>query len=155
MMVEFVKINEDNYEAVLRLKVTDEQNEGKFIAPNVRSIADAYLYREAGDVFPYAVQDGDGVVGFILLDEDEEEKELMIWRMMVDKDYQGQGYGKAIVEKVMEEFEADSRFDVLIADYVKGNDVMGKLLRSLGFEEQEFDEENNEHVMKFGKTDAE
>lgn len=52
-------------------------------------------------------------------------------------------------------FESDDRFDVLIADYVKGNDVMGKLLRSLGFEEQEFDGENNEHVMKFGKTDAE
>src|SRR5699024_8939036 len=139
----------------LKLKITDEQNEAKFIAPNVRSIADAYLYREAGDVFPYAVQDGDEVVGFILMDEDEEEKELMIWRMMVDKDYQGQGYGKAIVEKVMEEFEADSRFDVLIADYVKGNDVMGKLLESLGFEYGEFDEVNNEYVMKFGKTDDE
>lgn len=151
MMVEFVEINEENYEAVLKLKITDEQNEAKFIAPNVRSIADAYLYREAGDVFPYAVQDGDEVVGFILLDEDEEEKELMIWRMMVDKDYQGKGYGRAIVEKVMEEFEADRRFDVLIADYVKGNDVMGKLLESLGFEYGEFDEVNNEYVMKMKK----
>ena len=151
MMVEFVKINEDNYEAVLRLKVTDEQNEGKFIAPNVRSIADAYLYREAGDVFPYAVQDGNTVVGFVLLDEDEEEKEYMIWRMMVDKNYQGKGYGRAIVEKVMERFEADSRIDVLIADYVKGNDVMGKLLESFGFEYGEFDEENNEYVMKYKK----
>src|SRR5699024_11049261 len=149
MMVEFVKINEDNYEAVLRLKVTDGQNEGKFIAPNVRSIADAYLYRKAGDVFPYAVQDGETVVGFVLLDEDEEEKELMIWRMMVDKDYQGKGYGKAIVEKVIEQFEADDRFEVLIADYVKGNEVMGKLLESLGFEYGEFDEMNNEYVMKF------
>ncbi|CAD2080401.1 hypothetical protein GCM10007275_18690 [Jeotgalicoccus coquinae] len=103
-MIEFVEINEKNYEAV---------------------------------------------VGFVLLDEDEEEKELMIWRMMVDKDYQGKGYGRAIVEKVMKQFEADSRFDVLIADYVKGNDVMGKLLESLGFEYGEFDEENNEYVMKF------
>lgn len=150
-MIEFVGINEDNYEAVLKLKVTDEQNEAKYIAPNVRSIADAYLYREAGDVFPYAVQEGDTVIGFVLLDEDAEEKELMIWRMMVDKEYQGKGYGRAIVEKVMEKFEADSRFDVLIADYVKGNDVMGRLLESLGFEYGEFDEENNEYVMKYGK----
>ena len=97
-MVEFVEINEENYEAVLKLKVTDEQNEAKFIAPNVRSIADAYLYRKAGDVFPYAVQDGETVVGFVLLDEDEEEKELMIWRMMVDKECQGKGYGKAMAE---------------------------------------------------------
>ena len=151
-MVEFVEINEENYEAVLKLKVTDEQNESKFIAPNVRSIADAYLYREAGDVFPYAVQDRDTVVGFVLLDEDEEEKEYMIWRMMVDKDYQDKGYGRAIVEKVMKQFEADDRFDVLIADYVKGNDVMGKLLESLGFEYGGFDEVSNEYVMKLEKT---
>ena len=149
-MVEFVEINEDNYEAVLKLEVSEDQK--KYVAPNVKSIADAYLYRKAGDVFPYAVQEGETVVGFILLDEDEEEKEYMIWRMMVDKDYQGKGYGKAIVEKVMKEFEADSRFDVLIADYVKGNDVMGRLLESLGFEYGEFDEENNEYVMKLEKN---
>ena len=150
-MIEFVEINEKNYEAVLKLKVTDEQNQAKFIAPNVRSIADAYLYRKAGDVFPYAVQDGNTVVGFVLLDEDEEEKELMIWRMMVDRDYQGKGYGRTIVEKVMAQFEADDRFEVLIADYVKENVVMGKLLESLGFEYGEFDEENNEYVMKMKK----
>lgn len=150
-MIKFAEINEDNYEKVLQLKITEEQDKSKFIAPNVRSIADAYLYREAGDVFPYAVENGEAVVGFILLDEDAEKKELMIWRMMVDKDYQGKGYGRAIVEKVMEMFESDDRFDVLIADYVKGNEVMGTLLRSLGFEEQEFDEEYGEHVMWYRK----
>ena len=149
-MVEFVEINEDNYEAVLKLEVSEDQK--KYVAPNVKSIADAYLYRKAGDVFPYAVQEGETVVGFILLDEDEEEKEYMIWRMMVDKEHQGKGYGRAIVEKVMAQFEADSRFDVLIADYVKGNDVMGRLLESLGFEYGEFDEENNEYVMKLEKN---
>src|SRR5699024_10944448 len=117
--------------------------------PNVRSIADAYLYREAGDVFPYAVEDGEAVVGFILLDEDAEEKELMIWRKMVYKNYQGKGYGRAIVEKVMEMFESDDRFDVLIAGYANGKEVMGTLFMSLGFEEQELDEENNEHVMRY------
>ena len=149
-MVEFVEINEDNYEAVLKLEVSEDQK--KYVAPNVKSIADAYLYRKAGDVFPYAVQEGETVVGFILLDEDEEEKEYMIWRMMVDKEHQGKGYGRAIVEKVMAQFEADSRFDVLIADYVKGNDVMGKLLESLGFEYGGFDEVSNEYVMKLEKT---
>lgn len=65
-------------EAVLKLKVTDEQNEAEFIAPNVRSIAEAYLYRKAGDVLPYAVQDGEAVVEFVMLEEDEKEEELMI-----------------------------------------------------------------------------
>lgn len=64
-------------DAVLKLKVTNEQNEAKFIAPNVRSIVDAYLYRKVRDVFPYAVQNGEAAVGFVMLEEDEEE-ELMI-----------------------------------------------------------------------------
>lgn len=146
-MIKFVAINEDNYEAVLQLEVSEAQK--KHVAPNVKSIADAYLYREAGDVFPYAVQDGEMVVGFILLDEDVEEKEYMIWRMMIDKNYQGKGYGRAIVQKVIETFKRDDRFDILIADYVKGNEAMANLLRSFGFEEQEFDEDNNEHVMHY------
>lgn len=62
-----------------------------------------------------------------------------------------QGYDRAIVEKMIVQLEADSRFDVIIVDYVKGNDVMGKLLESLGFEYGEFEEVNNEYVMKVKK----
>lgn len=148
-MVEFKEISEDNFEKVLKLKISDEQDEKRFVAPNVRSLADAYLYRNAGDVFPYAVEDEGEVVGFILLDEDVEEKEYMIWRMMVDERFQGRGYGKAIVRKVIEQFETDERFDVLIADYVVGNEPMKQLLESLGFKEREFDESINEFVMEY------
>src|SRR5699024_9824 len=148
-MVEFKEITEDNFEEVLKLKISEEQDKKRFVAPNVRSLADAYLYRNAGDVFPFAVEDDGEVVGFILLDEDVEEKEYMIWRTMVGEEFQGRGYGKAIVRKVIEQFEADERFDVLIADYVVGNEPMKKLLESLGFKEKEFDESINEYVMEY------
>ena len=148
-MVEFKEITEDNFEKVLKLKISEEQDKNRFVAPNVRSLADSYLYRNAGDVFPFAVEDDGEVVGFILLDEDVEEKEYMIWRMMVDERFQGRGYGKDIVKKVIEQFEADERFDVLIADYVVGNEPMKKLLESLGFKEKEFDESINEYVMEY------
>lgn len=148
-MVEFKEITEDNFEEVLKLKISEEQDKKRFVAPNVRSLADAYLYRNAGDVFPFAVEDDGEVVGFILLDEDVEEKEYMIWRTMVGEEFQGRGYGKAIVRKVIEQFEADERFDVLIADYVVGNEPMKQLLESLGFKEREFDESINEFVMEY------
>lgn len=148
-MVEFKEITEDNFEEVLKLKISEEQDKKRFVAPNVRSLADAYLYRNAGDVFPFAVEDDGEVVGFILLDEDVEEKEYMIWRTMVGEEFQGRGYGKAIVRKVIEQFEADERFDVLIADYVVGNEPMKQLLESLEFKEREFDESINEFVMEY------
>lgn len=150
-MVEFKEITEENFEKVLKLKISDEQDKKRFVAPNVRSLADAYLYRNAGDVFPFAVEDEGEVVGFILLDEDVEEKEYMIWRMMVDERFQGRGYGKAIVKKVIEQFEADKRFDVLIADYVVGNEPMKQLLEKMGFKERTFDESINEYVMEYKK----
>lgn len=75
-MIKFVSINKENYERVLHLKVDESQS--KFVAPNVRSLADCYYYRANGDVFPYAIQDEDELVGFILLDLDKKEKEQMI-----------------------------------------------------------------------------
>ena len=47
-MVEFKEITEDNFEKVLKLKISEEQDKNRFVAPNVRSLADAYLYRNAG-----------------------------------------------------------------------------------------------------------
>jgi diamine N-acetyltransferase len=40
-------------------------------------------------------------------------------------------------------------YDILVADYVKGNEVMGKLLKSIGFYPHSFDEENNEYVLHY------
>ncbi|BCK44867.1 hypothetical protein DAT300_04060 [Streptococcus suis] len=48
-----------------------EEDKG-FVAPNVSSLADAWLYRENGDVFPYAIWADEQVVGFALIDIDED-----------------------------------------------------------------------------------
>lgn len=146
-MVQFVPINETNFEEVLQLKVNEHQS--KFVAPNVRSLADCYLYRNNNDVFPYTIQKGETVVGFLLLDMDEENKKAMIWRMMIDRQYQGKGYGRQTVEKVIEWVKKENKYDVLVADYVKGNEVMGKLLRSLGFKDHSYNDEYDEFVLHY------
>lgn len=147
-MVELKEVTEDNFYEVINLKVSDEQEESRYVAPNVRSIAECWLYRKDEDVFPYAVYSGDEIVGFLLLDLDEAEREYMIWRMMVDAQHQGKGYGRQIVEAVIEMGRNDKGYDVLIADYVEGNAQMKYLLESLGFKRTGFDEENNEVLMK-------
>lgn len=146
-MVEFIPIEEENFEAVIRLEVNDSQS--KFVAPNVRSLAECYLYRKNEDVFPYAVQDGETLVGFLLLDLDSDEKEMMIWRMMIDKQHQGKSYGRQTVQKVIEMAKKDPQYNVLIADYVKGNETMGHLLRQLGFKDRSFNDEYNEYVLYY------
>lgn len=147
-MIELKEVTEEDFYEVIQLKVSDDQEKSRFVAPNVRSLAECWLYRKNEDLFPYAVYNGDEVVGFLLLDLDAEESEYMIWRMMVDSKHQGKGYGRQIVEAVMEMARNDEDYDVLIADYVDGNAVMKYVLESLGFERTGFDEEYNEVLMK-------
>lgn len=147
-MVGLKEITEDNFYEVIELKVNDAQEASKFVAPNVRSIAECWLYRKNDDVFPYAVYDKDEVVGFLLLDLDKEEREYMIWRMMVDEKHQGRGYGRKIIEAAIEMAVKDKGYDVLVADYVEGNVQMKYFLESLGFKRTGFDEENNEVLMR-------
>lgn len=146
-MIEFIPIQENNFRDVIELEVTEGQS--KFVAPNVRSLAECYLYRKNQDVFPYAIQDGETVVGFILIDLDLPKKEIMIWRMMIDKSFQGKGYGRQVIQKVIEYAKQEPDYTLLIADYVKGNEVMGNLLRDMGFKDHSFNKEDNEFVLHY------
>ncbi|HEM5419652.1 TPA: histone acetyltransferase [Streptococcus suis] len=76
-MIALKPVDENSYQAVLDLTVA-EADMG-FVAPNVRSLADAWLYRENGDVFPYAIWADKQVVGFALIDIDEDIQQYMIW----------------------------------------------------------------------------
>ncbi|WP_434120903.1 GNAT family N-acetyltransferase [Salinicoccus roseus] len=145
--MEFIEINEDNFWKVINMEVSEDQ--AGFVAPNVKSLAESYLYRNDDDVIPYAIQDQDEVVGFILIDIDAEKREFMIWRMMIDKRYQKRGYGKQTIQKAIDMAGKSGEYDILVADYVKGNEVMGKLLKSIGFYSHSFDEENNEYVLHY------
>lgn len=84
-MIALKPVDESSYQAVLDLTVAEEDK--GFVAPNVHSLADAWLYRENGDVFPYAVWAGQQVVGFALIDIDEDIQQYMLWRFMIAKSF--------------------------------------------------------------------
>ncbi len=151
-MIEFREITEENFYDVISLEVSTEQHEAKFVAGNVKSLAEAWLYREAGDVFPYAIYAHDELVGFILIDIDDETSEYMIWRMMIDKNHQGKGYGQKVVEKVIEIAQSRDDTDTVIANYVKGNDAMQSIVTRLGFKQTGFDEDDQEYHMQLDVT---
>ncbi|MGQ7596150.1 GNAT family N-acetyltransferase [Streptococcus suis] len=124
-------LDESSYQAVLDLTVAEEDKD--FVAPNVRSLADAWLYRENGDVFPYAIWADGQVVGFALIDIDEDIQQYMLWRFMIGQEFQGKGYGQAALEVVIDQSRAHPVCDHLIVAYVKGNQKMAHLLEKNGF----------------------
>ena len=69
-MINFRGITEDNFDDII--KMSNPEGE-RFMAVNSVSLAQCWLYRDNGDVFPAAIYDDDVPVGFILLEEDMDE----------------------------------------------------------------------------------
>ena len=98
-MISLRAITEDNFDVIVRMK----RPEGEaFVAPNAYSLAQAWLYREEEDVFPCAIYHEEEPVGFLLLEEDMEERELIIWRIMFPEEHANKGYGGETIRKVIQ-----------------------------------------------------
>lgn len=149
MSVTLRDITGDNYFQVLELKISPEQEAAKFVSPVVRSLADAWFYREEGITYPKAIYAKDDLVGFIMYDLDTEEQQVFIWRFLIDQRYQGKGYGRQTIEAVLAMAKEQAKITKVVADYVDGNEPMKKILLDLGFEETGFNKEINEHIMVY------
>ncbi len=127
-MIVLKPVDEISYQAVLDLTVA-EADKG-FVAPNVRSLADAWLYRMNGDVFPYAIWADEQVVGFALIDIDEDIQQYALavydWSRI-----SGKGYGQAALEAVIQLAQKHPVCNHLIVSYVKGNQKMARLLEKM------------------------
>ncbi len=129
-MIEFKPITEENFFAVVNMKRPEEE---RFVASNERSLAQAWLYRDAGDVFPFAIYADGSPVGFMMLDEDEEERVLAIWRIMFPEEHANRGCGGQAIQMVIDLARASGKYDKLVIDYVPGNERAAHLYEKLGF----------------------
>lgn len=138
------KIDDSNYKDALKLKVSEAQI--KFVAPNDRSLLQS-AYEARDRSIPYGVYDGDTMVGFLLVTSDEDSPDsYWVWRYMIGADYQGKGYGKAGMKKIIEQTKAEGQYDYLRLSYVPDNTVAQKLYASVGFVEEGIKEEWGEMV---------
>jgi len=143
-MIELRKINWDNWEECLDLTVTDEQK--NFVAPNDYSLAQSYIHltNDGTPPFSYAIYNDDVMVGYTLYFfstadkyDPEDEDCYYICRFMIDKRYQGKGFGKQGMLKVLEHIKSfpHGKADIVVLSYEPENTVAKKLYESLGFVE--------------------
>ena len=85
-------VTAENWDAVAHLEVQEDQRH--FVAPNSYSLAQAAY--EPGYT-PVAIYDGETLVGFAMYTHEPWQGEFGIVRMMIDKHYQGKGYGRQAV----------------------------------------------------------
>ena len=131
-------VTKDNWEALIDLKVREDQRE--FVASNLYSIAEAQFgedFEGHWDFYPYGIYDGDIPVGFLMYGHNflHPTQQAFIIRLMVDEKFQGNGYGRFGVEKMLETFRADERIKAVGISYEPANVAARKLYASLGFVE--------------------
>lgn len=130
-MIEFRAITEENFDEVIEMRNADGE---RFVAPNSVSLAQCWLYRDNGDVFPAAIYADDKPVGFILLEEDMDEEKLMIWRMMLPQENCGKGYGTEAVRSIVELARESGKYKGVYLDCNRENFCAMHVYKKVGFE---------------------
>src|SRR5215203_2860059 len=137
-MAEIRPVTKDNWQALIKLKVRDDQKH--FVASNVYSIVQAQFgdeYEGHWELQPFGIYEGDTPVGLLMyaLNFSHPREQAYIQRLMVDEKFQGKGYGKFGMEWMLELFRADERIKKVSISYEPENEGARKLYASLGFAE--------------------
>ena len=132
-MISLRKITEDNFIDAFELKLGPGQE--NFVSHPIRSLAQAYVYREQCQ--PFGIYNDEGMVGYVMVIYDYDIPEYDIWHMMIGEKHQGKGYGKAALDQVLAYIKlkhlGDSNRATLTCN--KENLQALNLYRNMGFSE--------------------
>ena len=139
-MINLRKITEENFIDAFNLKLAPEQE--RFVSHPVRSLAQAYVYRDQCQ--PFGIYEGDTMVGYVMVIYDYDIPEYDIWHMMIDESYQRRGYGSAALDLVLDyiktkPFGSSNRVTLTCN---KDNIQALKLYKSKGFTETGAEDED-------------
>ncbi len=148
-MIHLEKVDENNFEAVAALKLLEKDE--RLVASPLYSLAQAWLYRETEDIRPYAIMNSQKVVGFALLVFNKAEREIYLWRLMIDREYQNKGNGKAALQELIRLAEEEPDIDCVRSHHVIGNHRMNGLLKQLGFVSKGLDGKEIKMIRKLKK----
>ncbi len=127
--VKIEELNAENWYDCCGLEV--EPSQSKYIESNAVSISQSKF---EPTLKPYAIYFEEKVVGFLMYNSVQEELEgNWIYRIMVDKDYQGKGIGKAATKLMISEMAKQPYIKKLVVGYHPENKGAHNLYASLGF----------------------
>jgi len=136
-MISLREIDENNWRAVVKLKVADWQT--PFVASNGDSIARAHYVK---DNFPLAIYDAEEPVGFCMYSISP-KGEVWILRLMIAADFQSEGRGKEATSQLVSLLRRKFGATQIFISFNPENKWAMRLYESLGFkkDEREFEDE--------------
>lgn len=127
--VEIEELNVDNWYDCCELDLSEKQ--AAYIETNAVSIAQSKF---EPSLKPYAIYFEEKVVGFLMFNTLKEELDgYWIFRIMVDKNFQGRGIGKAATQLMISEMGKLPNAEKIVVGYHPDNKEAHQLYASLGF----------------------
>ena len=159
-MVNLIELSEENWLDFAGLSVDESQR--TFLASNIGIIARGYVYRNFRAKVIGIVSDGTPVGLAMVRDIDDEPACYELQQFMIDKNYQGKGYGLRALELVLAALKEEQKYDC-VEVCVKREDAQAiHVYEKAGFVDSGYIDDTVPDCLNFvyrlvadnGKTDA-
>ena len=159
-MVNLIELSEENWMDFARLSVDERQK--TFLASNIGIIARGYVYRNSRAKVIGIVANGTPVGLAMVRDMEDEPACYELQQFMIDKNFQGQGYGFRALELILAALKAEQKY-ACVEVCVKREDVQAiRVYEKAGFVDSGYIDDTVPDCLNFvyclvadnGKTDA-
>ena len=117
MYIELRTVDDTNKEAVELLEVSDNQKQ--YIASNKSSLETATKEEYKTIARPFAIYADGSIIGFTMfafeLTSSDPGDRYWLWRFMIEKNSQGNGYGSAALGKIIDYFKSHGADHILLS----------------------------------------
>lgn len=140
------RVTKENIRDCAKLEVADDQKQ--FVARNLATLAWAYV---DPSFTPYAIYKDDTVVGLVAVEhipENEPYDRHWVPRFMIGEHFQGKGYGKIAMEKIIAMISKHEDCERVRLSVVPENHAAIRFYKSIGFVETD-EKLENEIVMDY------
>lgn len=142
--ITFRKIDQTNEQAVRTISI--HPNQLKFIESVDECLEEAALYSEWQ---PVAIYHDTQVIGFAMYGSFGVNKDTWLDRIIIDKAYQGQGFGRIAIKKLIKIIPKIYGVDVIYLSIIEENKLAYHLYESIGFELMDERDPNGELMFEY------
>ena len=130
-MVNLQPVNEHNWFKVIALELSPEQE--TFTSSPLNILARAYVYRD-NNARAFAIYSNEIIVGVCLICElNSLLSTYELQQFMIDKNYQGMGYGSQALKKIIKMLKKEGRYSCLEACVRKADTIAIDMYTANGF----------------------
>jgi len=146
-MISFREIDENNYDDVLKVSLFEHQV--GFIETVKECLDEA---AETKEWCPVGIYNENQLIGFAMYGAFSKHKYTWIDRIMIDKDYQGKGYGKEAMLKLIDIVTDKYQVDDVYLSLYDDNKVARQLYERIGFHYINEKDKNGELIFKYTRN---